>query len=201
MKLFFITYMLMAISVTHNTFAEDDAKLELDLNVRKGLHSGQYVILLRHALAPGIGDPDDFSIRDCSTQRNLSAQGRRQAQHIGKSLKANGIERAAVFSSQWCRCLETANLLDFGKVSELPIINSFFRDYGRQSEQTQALKEWLIKNRYSHKDNPPLPTILVTHQVNITALTGIFPDSGELVIIEVDKSGTVSVTSRLETKN
>ena len=179
-----------------NTYATNSKPSKLDSKVQQRLQSGQYVILLRHALAPGFGDPENFKVNDCSTQRNLSEQGRRQAQHIGKLLKANGIQQAAVYSSQWCRCLETAHLLGLGDVTELPIINSFFYRIELRFQQTQALKKWLIGS-----NKPELPTILVTHQVNITALTDIFPKSGELVVINVDKSGGVSLITRLQTDN
>ncbi|MCK6409580.1 MAG: histidine phosphatase family protein, partial [Thauera sp.] len=74
----------------------------------KALREGGHVALMRHAVAPGVGDPPGFRLDDCATQRNLSAAGRRQAQAIGERFRANGIATAAVFSSQWCRCLDTA---------------------------------------------------------------------------------------------
>jgi len=79
---------------------------------------GSAVVLMRHALAPGGGDPVGFKLRDCSTQRNLSDQGRAQAVNIGNTLRQNGINSPMVLSSQWCRCLETARLLDMGEPVE-----------------------------------------------------------------------------------
>ena len=160
-----------------------------------GLKSGQYFILMRHALAPGTGDPEEFKLSDCSTQRNLSPRGQHQAQQIGQRLRASGLDKASVFSSQWCRCLETAQQLDYGKIQALPAINSFFRDFSREKEQTRALNTWL-KTLGSAQ---PHPVILVTHQVNITAITGIFPQSGEMIIIELDATNSVSVVAQFRT--
>jgi phosphohistidine phosphatase SixA len=144
------------------------------------LKKENHFALIRHALAPGTGDPPDFNIRDCATQRNLSERGRNQARNIGRLLRAKGIHRAQVYSSQWCRCLETATLLDLGPVQELEILNSFFRHFEKREEQTAALKSWI--NDKEIRD----PLILVTHQVNITAFTDIFPGSGEMVIVRKD---------------
>ncbi|NBN79965.1 histidine phosphatase family protein [Microvirga tunisiensis] len=140
------------------------------------LKDGTVVGLLRHALAPGTGDPAGFRLGDCSTQRNLSAEGRAQAQAIGAALRGLGLDGARVYSSQWCRCLDTARLLALGPVEELPALNSFFADRDREGEQTRALEDWLAGQTAAG------PLILVTHQVNITALTGIVPASGELVL-------------------
>lgn len=195
-----IAFLLIFFCNMSKIYAYDSQKIKLDSNIINGLQSGRYVILLRHALAPGFGDPNTFNVNDCSTQRNLSEQGRQQAQRIGKLLKDKGIQQAAVYSSQWCRCLETARLLDFGEVSELPILNSFFQRTERKAQQTQDLKKWLIDNK-PNNNQPELPAILVTHQVNITALTDVFPSSGELVIIHIDQSGSVNVITQLETGN
>lgn len=195
------TFILIAACNSANIYADENKGIELEPEVLNGLQSGQYVILLRHALAPGLGDPDYFDINDCSTQRNLSERGRQQAQHIGKLLKTKGIQHATVYSSQWCRCLDTARLLDFGEVSELPIINSFFQRTERREQQTQDLKNWLIEHKASDSKKPTTVSILVTHQVNITALSDIFPRSGELVVIDIDRSGSVSVVRQWETDN
>ncbi len=157
------------------------------------LRSGGHVALLRHALAPGTGDPPEFALRDCSTQRNLSEEGRNQAARIGARLRANGIHKTRVYSSQWCRCLETARLLELGPVEELAVLNSFFERYENRGPQTQALKEWLARQDLD------APLVLVTHQVNITALTNSSAASGEMVIIRRSKSGEISVVGSIET--
>jgi len=156
----------------------------------------QHIILMRHALAPGTGDPGNFSLRDCSTQRNLSQQGRNQAVTIGNRLRSMGVAAAQVFSSQWCRCLETAELLDLGKVEELALLNSFFNTMGKREPQTNALQNWLSER--SMRDIQ-LATVLVTHQVNITALTGIFPASGEMLMAKVLEGGGLEVVKRIRT--
>ncbi len=154
------------------------------------LKSGNHFAMVRHAIAPGTGDPSNFKIGDCSTQRNLSDEGKHQAKSIGKRFRENGIENVNIFSSQWCRCLETAQLLSLGPVQELPPLNSFFRDSENGASQIQALKEWLSKKNLSS------PTLLVTHQVNITELTGIYPRAGEMVIVERTDSGELIVIGR-----
>ena len=144
--------------------------------------AGDAVVVMRHALAPGTGDPADFDVEDCSTQRNLSDEGREQARRIGERLaRAVGTREVAVFSSAWCRCLETARLLALGAVTRLPPLDSFFRRREREPEQSAALGRWIAR-RLAREDAPP--AALVTHQVNITALTGVFPASGEMVIVD-----------------
>lgn len=160
----------------------------------RSLRTGGHVALLRHALAPGTGDPASFSLEDCQTQRNLSEQGRGQARRIGRRLRHNGIESAAVFSSQWCRCLETAELLDLGAVEPLPVLNSFFGRSERRQPQTEALSEWIAGADLDR------PTVLVTHQVNITALTGVYPASGELVVVRRTENGAMAVAGTIETE-
>ncbi len=157
------------------------------------LASKGHVALLRHTTAPGTGDPSEFAIGVCGTQRNLSEEGRKQSGRIGARFRENGIETARIFSSQWCRCLETARLLGLGPVTELPILNSFFQGPERRNRQTQALEEWLASQDLDG------PLVLVTHQVNITALTGIYPASGELVVIRHSENGKFSVVGSIGT--
>ena len=171
---FFSVFLIILASAVHAT----DEK-----NLWHALRSGEHFALMRHAVAPGTGDPANFTIGQCATQRNLSGEGRDQARKIGERFRENKIDSARVFSSQWCRCLETAQLLDLGPVEELPALNSFFRRFERQASQTGALKQWLLQQDLSR------PLVLVTHQVNITALTGIYPASGELVIVRRTREG------------
>jgi phosphohistidine phosphatase SixA len=154
------------------------------------LTQGRAVAIIRHATAPGLGDPPGFQIGDCSTQRNLSEEGRIQARRIGSFFKHKGIKEATVYSSQWCRCLETARLLDLGPVKELQALNSFFQDPSAEEKQTKEILSF-ITSLPSGK-----ATILVTHQVNITALTGIFPSSGEVIIFQPRKNGQGKVIGR-----
>jgi len=157
------------------------------------LREGGHVALMRHAIAPGVGDPAGFRLDDCTTQRKLSAQGRAQARAIGERFRANGITTAAVFSSQWCRCLDTARELALGEVVAFPGLNSFFADRGEEARHTAAVRALIGERARS-----PLPLVLVTHQVNITALTGVFPASGEIIVLRVD-GDTPSVAGRIRT--
>lgn len=151
------------------------------------LAEGRAVAMMRHALAPGGGDPAGFEIGNCATQRNLSDEGRDQAKSIGAAFRENGIEQADVLTSQWCRCAETARLLDIGDVQEFEPLNSFFQDRSLTQPQTEALRDFLQQRTATE------PLVLVTHQVNITALTGVFPRSGEIVFFTIDANGSVDV--------
>jgi phosphohistidine phosphatase SixA len=149
------------------------------------VRSGGAFVMMRHAIAPGTGDPSGFRLEDCATQRNLSEEGRAQAHAVGEVLRKNGLDGAEIRSSQWCRCLETARLLGLGSVEPLPALNSFFDERANGPIQTEALREWL-SNR-----NESRPLVLVTHQVNISALTGFTPRSGEAVVARISKEGSV----------
>jgi phosphohistidine phosphatase SixA len=133
---------------------------------------------MRHTLAPGFGDPENFELHKCDTQRNLSTEGIIKAQKNGKLLKSIGIVTASVYSSQWCRCVDTANNLDLGPILILPPLNSFFQNLSNKAKQTDTIRNWI------NSQNLAKPTILVTHQVNITALTGVYPSSGEIVVVK-----------------
>lgn len=157
----------------------------------QALKAGTAFAVMRHAIAPGTGDPANFKLGDCSTQRNLSDQGREQASRAGKILRLHGVQMALIYSSQWCRCQETANLLAIGPVRDLASLNSFFEAYERRDEQTQQLKSWL-RTRPKGK-----PLILVTHQVNISALTGTGARSGEIVFVTRTPEGEYSVLGNI----
>ena len=145
------------------------------------------VAIMRHALAPGSGDSASFALGDCATQRNLDARGRVQARETGAAIRAAGETVDRVLTSQWCRCRDTARLLDLGPVEELPALNSFFRDRSRADAQTAELRKFLL-------GLPPEETVvLVTHYVNIAALTGRGAASGEVLLLEIGRDGAVSV--------
>jgi phosphohistidine phosphatase SixA len=144
------------------------------------LAEGGHVALMRHALAPGTGDPETFRLDDCSTQRNLDQTGREQARRTGQAFRERRVIVGQVLSSQWCRCLETAKLLALGEVYPFPPLNSFFGDRERGPKQTAAMRSLLAN---TDGEGPSL--VMVTHQVNITALTGILPRSGEIVVLRV----------------
>jgi broad specificity phosphatase PhoE len=155
-----------------------------DASVLRLLNTPGHIAIARHALAPGTGDPATFDLEDCTTQRNLSVEGRVQARAMGESLRKNGIANAHIFTSQWCRCKDTASLLGFGEVTELPSLNSFFETPHRREPQMKALRTWLREERPKDK-----PVLLITHQVVITALTGVFPSSGETLVLKETQTG------------
>lgn len=136
--------------------------------------------IIRHARAPGTGDPAGFRLGECATQRNLDDAGREQARRVGARLRAAEVT-APVFTSEWCRSRETADLLGLGVVQPLPALNSFFGNRGAGTAQTAALRAFI--------NGLDGPAVLVTHQVNITALTDIFPADGEMVVLRRGPDG------------
>ena len=143
------------------------------------------VLMLRHANAPGTGDPPDFRLDDCATQRNLDGAGRAQAAALGERLAQAGVARALVYSSQWCRCLETARLLKLGAVEPLAALNSFYERPQEREASVAALRGFLAGLA---ADGPPV--VLVTHQFTITALTGEGTPSGGGSLFQLNGTGT-----------
>lgn len=148
------------------------------------------IVVFRHAHAPGGGDPASFKLGDCSTQRNLDEAGRAQARRIGDRLRQERIPVGAVLSSQWCRTRETAELMAIGPVREVPAFNSFFDDRSRESAQTTAMRSLLLGWR------GPGALVIATHHVNIMALTGIGPQSGEGIVLR-RQDGQLVVVGRI----
>ncbi|WP_200939514.1 histidine phosphatase family protein [Aureimonas sp. Leaf454] len=155
------------------------------------LSQPQTHILMRHAEAPGVGDPAGFRLGDCATQRNLSAAGREQARRIGEAIKDRGIRVDRILTSQWCRAAETATLLDLGPIVEDAALNSFFDT--RETARTQSDE---VRRTLSDLDRTGQRATLVTHQVNITSLTGVFPASGEMIVVRMS-GNDVEVLARL----
>lgn len=148
------------------------------------------IVLFRHANAPGTGDPPGFVLGDCSTQRNLDEQGRAEARAIGEAFRERLIQVGGVLSSQWCRARETAELAFPGQVKEVAAFNSFFGDRSAEPETTAAARAILAGWQ------GPGVLVVVTHQVNITALTGIAPRPGEGIVVRM-RDGTAEVLGRL----
>ncbi|WP_395664057.1 histidine phosphatase family protein, partial [Aestuariivirga sp.] len=148
------------------------------------------IVLFRHANAPGTGDPAGFVLGDCSTQRNLDGRGRAEARAIGQSFRSRGIMVGRVLSSQWCRSRETAELAFPGMVEEEAGFNSFFGD--RAAEPAASARARGILAAWQG----PGVLVAVTHQVNISALTGIAPRPGEGVIL-IRRDGVMAVAGRL----
>lgn len=143
------------------------------------LRSGA-IVLLRHAHAPGIGDPPEFMLGECSTQRNLDAAGLAQARDIGTRFRAQGVRPGKVLASQWCRTLDTAEAAFPGQVTPEPVFNSFFQDRSEAPAQTAMARALLLAWR------GPSALVVVTHQVNITALADVVPASGEGIVLRRD---------------
>ena len=162
-----------------------------DSQLWQAVAQGGHVLLMRHARAPGGGDPAGFRLEECTTQRNLNSEGRDQARRIGDAFRRAGVTRAQVFSSRWCRCLETGRLLALGAVTPLPALDSFFSKSEREREQSSEILAWIKAADLS------TPLVLVTHQVNITALTGVFPGSGEIIVTRRMPDGKLRVVGRL----
>jgi phosphohistidine phosphatase SixA len=149
------------------------------------------IALMRHAIAPGGGDPAGFVLGDCTTQRNLDGRGREQARRTGEALRAAGISFDAVWSSGWCRCIETAELMAMGPVEIRPSLHSFFSNRADGPAQTRETLAAIA----AAPDATRL--LLVTHQVNITALTGITPQSGEIIVVQRRSDGGLEVSGRI----
>ncbi|MEY4506046.1 MAG: hypothetical protein RL297_624 [Pseudomonadota bacterium] len=144
--------------------------------------SGGHVMLMRHAATePGIGDPANFRLGDCRTQRNLSPEGRAFSIELGRRMAAQGVRLDAVLSSAWCRCVDTARLAfdahpQINARTEVwAALNSFFQGQGNEAQQTTAVLARL-------RQTAPRNTLLVTHQVNISALTGQGTAMGEVLL-------------------
>jgi len=136
------------------------------------------VLFLRHALAPGFGDPANFSIDDCRTQRNLSQSGREQSHRIGDYLRGEELDIQVILSSRWCRCVETAAELGMGPFTTHDGLNSFFDGHVDRGETLALLRQHLDQIKASPSSGI---TLMITHQVVITGITGIAPASGGFV--------------------
>ena len=134
------------------------------------------IIFLRHSIAPGFGDPEHFNLNNCSTQRNLNAEGILQSKNIGAYFKSNNIRFSEVLSSEWCRCKDTVREMKIGKWKTFSGLNSFFQGYSNKDEVLKKLNKKLSSTK-----NDEL-VLMVTHQVVISSITGIAPPSGGIVI-------------------
>ena len=149
------------------------------------------VVIMRHAFAPGSGDPEDFTLDDCATQRNLDASGQAQARAIGEAFREHGVAVDRVLTSQWCRCQETALLLGLAPVEDFPPLNSLFSELGQWREQTQETRTLLAGLPADER------VVLVTHLVNVIALIGHLPSPGEVFVIDVSDRGSLTVLGKI----
>ena len=166
-KLFLL--IIISLTISNQVLSED--------KILESLKEGGKIIFIRHAYVPGGGDPQNFNINDCSTQRNLSDEGINQSKLIGEFFKTNKIKIDKVLSSEWCRCKDTAKFA-FNDFETFDALNSFFSAKFAKNEKKQIkdLKNY-IKNWKSNKN-----LILVTHYVVISSILNIAVGSGEIVI-------------------
>ncbi|MES2900470.1 MAG: histidine phosphatase family protein [Pseudomonadota bacterium] len=144
------------------------------------------VVLMRHAATvPGVGDPPGFELTQCATQRNLSTAGQSDAKRIGERFRANGVRVESVLSSRWCRCLDTARLA-FGRAQAAPMLDSMFRDEqeGRQRKLLQV-RSFLVSRSSGGL------IVMVTHDVNIQALLGLYLRQGEIAVAAIGADGSL----------
>ena len=163
--------LILFISLT--TLVKADSKK----NIIENLKVGGKLIFIRHAYAPGGGDPENFNIYDCSTQRNLSESGRIQSRKIGNFFKENKIKIENVYSSEWCRCKETASLA-FENFNTKSFLNSFFSSKFAQNKNSQMRDFQKFLLDWDEKTN----LIFVTHYVVISEILDYPSSSGEIVI-------------------
>ena len=166
-KIIFLSFIFLTCSV----------KADLNQNLIKTLDQGGKLIFIRHAYAPGSGDPKNFNLNDCSTQRNLSEEGRKQAQKIGEFFEMNKIKIEKVFSSEWCRCKETAKIA-FKNYSTKNFLNSFYSlKYSKnKTRQIEELNDYVRLSKISKN------LVFVTHYVLISEILNYAPSSGEIVV-------------------
>ena len=173
-------------------FLTNGIKADNEVHVLENLKKGGNLIFIRHAYAPGGGDPDNFDIADCSTQRNLSNSGKEQSKKIGIFFEKNQIPIDQVLSSEWCRCKETAEIA-FNKFETKNFLNSFFSEKfaKNKKKQIKELKKYI--QNWSGKKN----LVLVTHYVVISEVLNYAPNSGEIVISDKNfkKIGNIEINN------
>jgi phosphohistidine phosphatase SixA len=180
---FVIFTLLLGFGGTAEVACADEAA-----NAWKALRAGGHVALMRHADAPGgFGDPPGFRVDDCATQRNLSEKGRADAEKIGSRLRQEGIAFEKILSSPWCRCIDTAKLLNLGTVETEATFGNVVVLRDQRDALTAGARALIAKW------NGPSNLLVVTHGANIAALTAISPASGEIVVVRGGSGSVVSV--------
>jgi phosphohistidine phosphatase SixA len=184
-KNFMVVVLLLCSLMTQSAYANELAiwdKLQ-------GTNPKGYVLLLRHTLAPGVGDPENFKLNDCSTQRNLSQVGRDDAKAVGDWLKRRDIKISRVESSRWCRAKQTAQLLGIGKVRLNSNLDSLFDS----QDPAKAIQTVRVKKQIVDWRNKSGLLVLVGHFINIGAVAGVGVGSGEGVLVKADSKGRITV--------
>jgi broad specificity phosphatase PhoE len=157
------------------------------------LKKGGQVVLMRHAVTtPGVGDPPGFRLDDCSTQRNLTDDGRLDAKRVGAAFRARGIVVESVLSSPWCRCVETANLA-FGKAENSTALSNLFTHPENRDRQVREMRELIAAPRVGNR-------VLVSHGATIAALTGVSLDTAEMLVVTPQGGGQFVVNGRLSVR-
>lgn len=180
MKIFRLSLNIILLFICSTVNASNSNAESSGVELIKTMQSKGHILMIRHALAPGFGDPDNIKIGDCNTQRNLDETGRRQSKQIGAWLKHNQITPSAIYSSQWCRCKETAELLDLGSVEELSGLNSFFQMTENREPNLRALNQFIAKQAIDEN-----LIIMVTHSVTISAISGKHVASGDGILLKL----------------
>lgn len=171
------SFVLLAVFILANA-AEGRAETARAWDALRG---DGHVALIRHASAPGMaGDPADYRLDDCKTQRNLSEEGRREARSLGERFRAQQVKVGKIISSQWCRCRQTAELMNIGPVEEAPAFNNAFVLRARRDALTADARAIIAAWR------GPGTLVVSTHGDNILALLGIHPREGEVVVVAPD---------------
>lgn len=156
------------------------------------LKNGQAMLLMRHSLAPGSGEPRNFELHLCPNQRNLSRSGQQQAEQWGQYLRSHGINRATIYSSQYCRALDTGRLMNLGEVQRLPALNNVRLNPENTRAQTTELRRFILQHTATE-----YPLILISHQVNITDFAGGFLRENEGYIIALPLLDKPLILARL----
>jgi len=182
MKKFITILFIGLLNFTSNIFADD--------KILNSLQEGNKIIFIRHAIAPGNGDPDNFNIEDCSSQRNLDNNGIKQSKKIGFFFKNNKIKIDKVLSSEWCRCKDTAKYA-FKNFETFDALNSFYDDkfVANETKQINDLKKF-IKNWDSDKN-----LVFITHYVVISSILNVGSSSGEIIISDKNLNIIGSITT------
>ena len=169
MKHFKIIILIILFLFNHKSYADE--------NIVEILKKNNNIIFIRHSLAPGSGDPENINLNDCKTQRNLNSEGIKQSKKIGNFFKKNYIKIEHVFSSEWCRCKDTA-FHAFDNYKTFNVLNSFYSEkfYKNKNNQIKKLKKFI--SNWNNKSN----LVLVTHYVVILELLGVGAGSGEIII-------------------
>ena len=197
----FIAFLVVSVKLPFQSAMDTDISTTLnqaqaaqqDIWTRMRENTG-YVVLLRHAkTVSGTGDPPGFELDDCDTQRNLSDAGREQAKQIGQEFRDRNIPISQVLSSQYCRCLDTAKLLDLGTVEPAPMLNSIFEDRTTATQQVEQTRQRILNYR-----NTSGVIVMVSHYANIVEVSGVAPQEGEIVVIQANQQGDLEVVEQIQ---